>query len=781
MDGSECCRRELRAPNLAQRARAAAGRGRARGRWLARAALAAGTLAAGCSAGRDAGSGAGATNGTPLPHAEHYAHSIAAIGYPGARRAFQIGSGAVVSSGDAALEWSVVSDSMRTSPIAFQSDGVPIAHVWQRGSGFSVEYEAAAAPPASVDDTTLTLSVCVRAAASGSSARHVVLRARVQSAPAGPHSIPWDAAADFHPAWKGNRAWSEAGALATLDPAFRPAAPMPANSGALTAICDVTLAPHETRSWYFTLPLHPAPGGAPAPSAALHARACDAARKWWRATLDRAASLSTPDSLVNALWRASLVTLVQCHERERGHWIPIGNPFQYRDVWVRDAARLVRALGVANLADFVRDDARALAAFQLPGGAILSQRGQIDGTGEALWAFEQAVALAPAGGLARDLLPCAARAFDWIARQRLAARVVSPRWPGLLPFGDPHDGELVRAQLTGNDAWGIAGCDAMRALAASGSRDVPPSWQGVGRDWGNTSVAYPTFALSAGDPRVAALARRVFARGADGLATYGTADSLHTYLGADLAQSALLADRPADARHWLDGILAHSSSTLGQAEMFDRVDGGFGINLPPHGTASAVIVDLLRNMLVSDDRDTLGVALGAPARWWSGTVLERAATRFGAMRIELSRPAPDRMRAVLTPVAAPLRVRVPDGVRAAAAITPGVSVIAGRWIEAPPRTAAVEFAIVEEPSAARGGKPSRCGAAQDEASERSFPPPSRRGARHRRRPRVARAHGEAARSRRGAQLARARRHRTRRNGRAALGARGRCRGAARGA
>src|SRR5258706_11896905 len=36
---------------------------------------------------------------------EHYRESIAALGWPGAKRAFQIGPGSVVSTGECAIEW----------------------------------------------------------------------------------------------------------------------------------------------------------------------------------------------------------------------------------------------------------------------------------------------------------------------------------------------------------------------------------------------------------------------------------------------------------------------------------------------------------------------------------------------------------------------------------------------------------------------------------------------------------------------------------------------------
>jgi hypothetical protein len=208
-------------------------------------------------------------------------------------------------------------------------------------------------------------------------------------------------------------------------------------------------------------------------------------------------------------------------------------------------------------------------------------------------------------------------------------------------------------------------------------------------------VGYPTLVLPATDPRLAALAQRMRAHGEPtGLVCYGPDDSLHTYLGADLAQWSLLAGRPAEARAWLAGVIAHSSSTLGQAEIFQRA-GGFGANLPPHATAAATLVDLMRNMIVCDTRDTLELALGAPLAWWSGTRLERTPTRFGITSVRLDRPATGVLRARLDPLPVPVRVRVPDGVRATTGLSAGSHVTGGSWVDAPAGTREVSFRFAE--------------------------------------------------------------------------------------
>ena len=134
-----------------------------------------------------------------------------------------------------------------------------------------------------------------------------------------------------------------------------------------------------------------------------------------------------------------------------------------------------------------------------------------------------------------------------------------------------------------------------------------------------------------------ALARRVWAAaGGAGLVSYGSRDSLHGYVGADLGTWALLAGRRAQADSVLAALLHWRSASGGAAEVFSRA-GGFGANLPPHPTGAAALVALVRNSLIYDDDDTLRLTLGARERWWRGTRLLRAPTRWGLLDLDFRR------------------------------------------------------------------------------------------------------------------------------------------------
>jgi hypothetical protein len=137
--------------------------------------------------------------------------------------------------------------------------------------------------------------------------------------------------------------------------------------------------------------------------------------------------------------------------------------------------------------------------------------------------------------------------------------------------------------------------------------------------------------------------------------------------------------------------------------LFHRGDNDFGTNLPPHSTAAAGVIDLLRNMVIRDTRDTLELALGGDAAWWRGTRMSGAPTRFGIVDVSLESTASDRRRAQWSPVAVPTRVRVADGERAVEALTAGARVVDERWIMCPPNAREVEFRVATTGATPAGG------------------------------------------------------------------------------
>jgi len=428
------------------------------------------------------------------------------------------------------------------------------------------------------------------------------------------------------------------------------------------------LRPGETRSFDVVLPAYPTARRELAALASVpHERRVEEARSYWSQEVARGASFDVPDPELRMAIRAARVLLLAARERRDVDWVPLGGPFHYRDVWVRDGARVTEALAVSGYTRESRELTRGLLRFQTPIGTFVSQSGQLDGTGQMLWALEQTMLRPSPAPEIGAMAGVAERAWHALEIQRAPPRGDAHKWaPGLLPVTDPHDAELVRAQLVGNDAWALVGYRATErmlraatrtqtadrvarsrtaylaafgdALRRTGRTDVPPSWQGMGIDWGNLNVGYPCDVLDAADPRLASLATRYWARvGGPGLGYYGDPDSLHTYVAADLGTVAMLSGDRRAADRILDAMVHWRTASGGAAELFVGSTRDFGKNFPPHATAAAALLALVRNALVFDDGDTLMLALGARSSWWTGTAVRGAPTRWGTIDLRFAR------------------------------------------------------------------------------------------------------------------------------------------------
>jgi len=648
--------------------------------------------------------------------ADAFAQPSAALFWPGLSRSFLVDSGGSLINGLWDVRFAVAADGVQgggPSRIAYEERWRPVVR-WTRTTGdVRWWFEAVAFPARSGDDSVLAVSLEVRAVNGGASPRHVRLAAEMDSMARPPRFVAPDGDTPQPRVLAWTRGSSRDSACGWSDAGFEGA----------RGVVDQTLAPGATHAVRFLLASHPLPGADFVGCARMvHAGRVADVRREWSEWVAHGTHFELGDPEVENALRAATVVLLACRERWRGTWYPIGGPFHYRDTWLRDGARLIHALTLVNHVDEARDLARGIASLQWPQGAFLTQRGQLDGTGQALWTFEQAM-LRPAPDTAvTRLAKQALVACQWSEWQRQLGR--STGWPygRMMPFADPHDGELAQAQLVGNDLWMLAGyratsrlCgaaglrdDSMRvetwraayaadfaaALARRGARDVPPCWQGEGRDWGNLTAAWPSGVLAPADPRCEQLARRVWGEvSGPGLTCYGNRDSLHTYVGADLAMWAMLADHPEWTDSVLTAMLRWRNASGATGELFSASHRDYGWNLPPHPTAAAALIALTRNAILFDDGDTLELTLAARDRWWKQSTVRGAPTRWGVLDLSFTRDG-DRARWNWTPVPVWTRLHLPRGTAVGGTVAAPLQRTPNpRWVLAPPGTSSAEVSL----------------------------------------------------------------------------------------
>ena len=412
------------------------------------------------------------------------------------------------------------------------------------------------------------------------------------------------------------------------------------------------LAPGATRSIDLRIPVTPR-AMTPAEIAALRAESFAAHHSVvlarWRAALGAAVAIRLPERAVTDAFSASLAQILEPRYRlPDGQWVQAVNALQYHSFWLRDTAVIAQALDLAGLHTPAAQDLAFFSAWQRPDGLFISRAGQMDGLGEALWAFGEHVRLTGDAAFAAAQLPAVQRAMDWLA----SARAADPLH--LVPPSDPHDDELVAGHLPGDDFWAVAGADAAASLATAAGRPdlaaawgaqrddlrrtvvaalrrrggaIPPALDAAGgHDWGNLWAAWPYPVLAPGDPQVSATLRSVRSRFAEGLATYGS--SLHGYLGFRVFETELARGEQRPVVDGLYASLAHLTATAGCFELGTRPYGRRLVadDLAPHAWCSAEIVALVRNMLVRERGAGLQL-LGALSPAWLGSGRRVSITR----------------------------------------------------------------------------------------------------------------------------------------------------------
>ncbi len=424
--------------------------------------------------------------------------------------------------------------------------------------------------------------------------------------------------------------------------------------GLATACALYPLAPGAISDLSIEVPLREEEKPAPGP------------RDSWQEVLASRCRLRVPDSRFVELFDAALTTLVLLSP----HDVYPGS-FTYKRFWFRDAAFMLHALLAANRAAEAK---RAIPRFlkrQSGDGYFLSQEGEWDSNGEALWIMQRYFALTNES-VPPSLRQAIEKGARWIEKKRL--KRAEGLHAGLLPAGFSAEHFGPNDYYYWDDFWGTAGLRAAAWLLQKlGAHDQAQKFEGESEDLlraamssieharmtnrrraipaspyrrmdagavGTLAASYPLELLPPDDAGIMATAEFLLEH-----CTFSGAffqDMIHSginaYLTLHLAQVLL---RAGDPRFFaLVRRVAELATPTGQwPEAIHPHSGGGCMGDGQHGWAAAEWVLMMRSMFVREENGSLVLASGIPAEWLKPPgVLSfgPSATSFGPVSVDVS-------------------------------------------------------------------------------------------------------------------------------------------------
>jgi len=403
--------------------------------------------------------------------------------------------------------------------------------------------------------------------------------------------------------------------------------------------------------------------GSPRYFAEVHRRT----KRFWMRLLRKGAVISAPEEKPSLTYYASLVYTFIGRD---GTVIKPGEGF-YDNFYLRDGAFQVHALDLAGYTTEARESLAHFLRFQKPDGQLLSQKGELDGNGQALWALYAHYALTRNAQWLREVYPAVRKSVSWLGGSRQTKAPPDSPYFGVL-FASIADGEsLMRTpkHIVGYDFWNLRGVDgaarmakALRkegdtrefrqlfekykacvegALRKSGADWFPPSYEGVGTSWGNLTMLHPTCLFEAWDSRVTATLERVRAGFVEGTIRWSpeTMRVIHPYMSTYVTNSEILRGESEKAVDHFYHFLAHTTSTHGFPEGVYYETRTAWNNTLPHLWAAAQYIILLRNMLLRSDDEVLHLLPAVPVGWLrpgKKIVVAGVPTAFGKVSFRLN-------------------------------------------------------------------------------------------------------------------------------------------------
>lgn len=453
------------------------------------------------------------------------------------------------------------------------------------------------------------------------------------------------------PSWdSGNRVYGGDGKLLLVSDQA------PSDVSGATQDYDVTLAPHQTRTLTFAMPYFVGESSDAGPIAGASYDQYEAqTAAFWHQTLDKAGTtLQIPGGGVETkaldTYKANLAFSLILMNVIDGKYFWNANPTVYDHYWLRDTAFDIDGILNAGFTDVAKQVTLEMLDWQSSSGQFISQRGENDGNGEALWAFANYYERTHDTAFARQVWPAVQKAMDWEWQIR------TQYWAsddGLFPASSMGDDEGVRGHVLTYDLWNIAGEGAAAKIAAAVGDTatektwterraqyvsilrsklepqvkklgfIPPAVEGMqapairtgwygsvyGIDWGNLEAAWPSGAFAPDDPWIteslAAWQQKTF-EGIFGYASGGVESTLHSYTPMSLSVTDVMRGDQKAALSSLYSLLVHTSATdMASEGMSSAQRWGWSAadQTQPHAEFAGKYLTFLRDMLAYEAAD----------------------------------------------------------------------------------------------------------------------------------------------------------------------------------
>lgn len=385
----------------------------------------------------------------------------------------------------------------------------------------------------------------------------------------------------------------------------------------------------------------------------------------WKAAMKPIAKLRIGDARVQRLYDLAAVNLVL---HAPGEVYP--GPYTYKRFWFRDAAFILNALLTLGGVERTRRALQEFAPRQRHDGYFLSQEGEWDSNGEAIWTYHRFVTLTGEKPLP-EWLPAIAKGARWIARKRLPSDSGLPE-AGLLPAGFSAEHLGPNDFYYWDNFWGVAGlrcaADLLRASdaasAAEFEREADRFMAAIERSFpsgpqrrfpgaipaspkrrmdsgaiGSIVADYPLQLFAPADERIL--------RTADYLRDHSSYkgcffqqmihSGINAYLTLHLAQVRLRADEPEIAWKLMDDVAALASPTGQWPEAIHPRSGGGCMGDGEHIWAAAEWALMVRNCFVREEADALVLGSGLRPKWWrdEGCSFGPTLTPFGVVTLQV--------------------------------------------------------------------------------------------------------------------------------------------------